>query len=450
MNQTARKTNHRPATLPPALASRNAALDIIALVLDRDRPLDDAVDATLGKTSMEPRDRAFARLLATTTIRRLGQIDNALGRLTDTKLPLKPEALMNLLRLGAAQLMFLETPPHAAVATAVDLAQAVGLGRGKGMANAVLRRLDRERAEIVESQDAAKLNIPDWLRRRWVHAYGEGTARAIVAQQLVEPPLDLTLKPGADAEASAQSLEAVALPTGTLRRPVGGRIESLPGFDDGAWWVQDAAAALPVMLFGDVAGKVVFDLCAAPGGKTAQLAAAGATVTAIDRSAARLAVVGKNLERLKLTASLVAADAQAWRPGGGVLADCVLLDAPCTATGTVRRHPDIPLAKTPQDIMQLAALQAELLKRAATLVKPGGMLVYCTCSLEPEEGEMQIARFLGAHPEMVRKPIQPYEIGGLAEAITRDGDLRTLPCHWADRGGMDGFFAARLVKSTAA
>ncbi len=446
MNQTARKANHRPAPLPPALASRNAALDILALVLDRDRPLDDAVDATLGKTDMEPRDRAFARLMATTTIRRLGQIDNALGRLTDAKLPLKPEALMNLLRLGAAQLMFLDTPPHAAVATAVDLAQAVGLGRGKGMANAVLRRLDRERAEIIESQDAAKLNIPDWLRRRWVHSYGEEAARAIVAQQLKEPPLDLTVKQGEDTEAWARTLDAVALPTGTLRRAVGGRIEGLAGFAEGAWWVQDAAAALPVMLFGDVKGKIVFDLCAAPGGKAAQLAAAGATVTAIDRSAARLAIVAKNLERLKLNASLVAADAQAWKPAGNMLADCVLLDAPCTATGTVRRHPDIPLSKTPQDIMQLAALQAELLKRAAMLVKPGGTLIYCTCSLEPEEGEMQIARFLGAHPAMIRKPIEPHEIGGLAEAITPDGDLRTLPCHWADRGGMDGFFAARLVR----
>jgi 16S rRNA (cytosine967-C5)-methyltransferase len=441
-----KKTARTNGALPPALASRNAALDILALVLDRNRPLDEAIDAAMGKSDMEPRDRAFARLLATTTVRRLGQIDNALGRLIEAKLPLRPEALMNLLRLGAAQLMFLDTPPHAAVATAVDLAQAVGLGRGKGMANAVLRRLSRESATILADQDKDRLNIADWLWKRWVHAYGEPTVRAIVAQHLEEPPLDLTLKPGEDAAVWSESLEATALPTGTLRRAVGGRIEALTGFADGKWWVQDAAAALPVLLFGDVAGKVIFDLCAAPGGKTAQLAAAGATVTAIDRSAARLAIVESNLRRLGLTANLVAADALAWKPPGTGLADGVLLDAPCTATGTIRRHPDIPLTKTPQDIMQLTRLQAELLDRAARMVRPGGTLVYCTCSLEPEEGEQQIARFLAAHPEMTRHQVHPSEIGGLAEAITRDGDIRTLPCHWADRGGMDGFFAARLIR----
>jgi 16S rRNA (cytosine967-C5)-methyltransferase len=449
VKQTVRKPTTRHIGLSPALASRNAALDILALVLDRNRPLDEAIDAAMGKSDMEPRDRAFARLLATTTVRRLGQIDNALGRLIDAKLPLRPEALMNLLRLGAAQLMFLDTPAHAAVATAVDLAQAVGLGRGKGMANAVLRRLDREREAILADQDQAKLNLPDWLWRRWVHAYGEDRGRAMTAQHLEEPPLDLTVKPGADIALWSERLEAMALPTGTLRRTVGGRIENLAGFDEGAWWVQDAAAALPVMLFGAVAGKVAYDLCAAPGGKTAQLAAAGAIATAVDRSASRLAIVEKNLQRLGLTASLVAADALAWKPAGGLQADCVLLDAPCTATGTIRRHPDIPLSKSPQDIMQLTRLQAELLERAAQLVRPGGTLVYCTCSLEPEEGEQQIARFLGDHPEMTRRPIAADEIGGLAEAITRDGDLRTLPCHWADRGGMDGFFAARLVRKAS-
>jgi 16S rRNA (cytosine967-C5)-methyltransferase len=446
VKQALRKPANSRGPLPPALASRNAALDILALVLDRGRPLDDAVDAALGRGEMDPRDRGFARLLATTTIRRLGQIDNALSRLIETKLPLKPEALMNLLRLGAAQLMFLETPPHAAVATAVDLAQAVGLGRGKGMANAVLRRLSREGAAILTDQDTVRLNIPDWLRRRWVHAYGEDTVAAMAAQHLAEPPLDLTLSPGEDAATWAETLEATILPTGTLRRAVGGRIESLPGFAEGKWWVQDVAAALPVLLFGDVQGKTVFDLCAAPGGKTMQLAAAGATVTAIDRSAARLEIVRKNLERLQLTATLNTADALAWKPAGDTLADYVLLDAPCTATGTTRRHPDIPLTKTPQDLIQLTRLQGELLERAARLVRPGGTLVYCTCSLEPEEGEQQIARLLSNHPEMARRPVGAEEIGGLDEAITKDGDVRTLPCHWGEQGGMDGFFAARLVR----
>ena len=354
---------------------------------------------------------------------------------------------MNLLRLGAAQLMFLETPPHAAVATAVDLAQAVGLGRGKGMANAVLRRLSREGAAILADQDVVRLNIPDWLRRRWVHAYGEEAVAAMAAQHMAEPPLDLTLKPGEDATQWAEALEAIVLPTGTLRRPVGGRIESLPGFAEGKWWVQDAAAALPVLLFGEVNGKTVFDLCAAPGGKTMQLTAGGATVTAIDRSASRIEIVRKNLERLTLSATLVTADALAWKPSDGALADCVLLDASCTATGTTRRHPDIPLTKTPQDLAQLSRLQGELLESATRLVRPGGVLVYCTCSLEPEEGEQQIARLLASHPEMARRPIEAGEVGGLNEAITKDGDLRTLPCHWGEQGGMDGFFAARLIRN---
>jgi len=441
-----KKSSSGHGPLSPALGSRHAALNILSSVLDRGRPLDEAVDAALGRAELEARDRAFARLLATTTIRRLGQIDNALDRLIDAKLPLRPEAMMNLMRLGAAQLMFLDTPPHAAVATAVDLAQAVGLGRGKGMANAVLRRLSRESAAIQGDQDVVRLNTPDWLRRRWIHAYGEAAMQAMAAQHMAEPPLDFTLKPGEDVAAWAERLEAIVLPNGTLRRPVGGRVENLPGFDEGKWWVQDAAAALPVRLLGDVAGQTVFDLCAAPGGKTLQLAAAGAAVTAIDRSAARLEIVKKNLERLQLTATVIAADAQAWKPAGSVLADAILLDTPCTATGTTRRHPDIPLTKTPQDLAQLSRLQGELLERAVRLVRPGGTVVYCTCSLEPEEGEQQIARLLSDHPEMARRPVEASEIGGLNEAISKDGDVRTLPCHWGEQGGMDGFFAARLQR----
>jgi 16S rRNA (cytosine967-C5)-methyltransferase len=451
VKQAVQKSFSGHGPLSPALGSRHAALNILSSVLDRARPLDEAVDAALGggaldRVELEARDRAFARLLATTTIRRLGQIDNALDRLIDAKLPLRPEAMMNLMRLGAVQLMFLDTPPHAAVTTAVDLAQAIGLGRGKGMANAVLRRLSRERDTILGDQDVVRLNTPDWLRRRWVHAYGADAMAAIAIQHLAEPPLDLTLKPGEDAAAWAETLEATVLPSGTLRRRVGGRVEHLPGFTEGKWWVQDAAAALPARLFGEVSGKIVFDLCAAPGGKTAQLAAGGAIVTAIDRSPSRLEIVKKNLERLQLSATVVAADAQAWKPAGGALADAILLDAPCMATGTVRRHPDIPLTKSPQDLAQLTRLQAELLERAIRLVRPGGTVVYCTCSLEPEEGEQQITRLLSAHAEVARRPVEAAEIGGLNEAITKDGDVRTLPCHWAGEGGMDGFFAARLLR----
>jgi 16S rRNA (cytosine967-C5)-methyltransferase len=443
----AQKQTFRRKPLPPALASRGAALEILWSVLDRNRPLDEAIDGALNGSELEARDRAFARLLATVTIRRLGQIDDALGRLTNVKLPLRPAVMMNLLRIGAAQLLFLQTPPHAAVATAVDMAEAVGQPRGKGLANAVLRRLAREADAILADQDPTQLNTPNWLWRRWVQAYGINKATAVAAQHLVEPPLDLTLKPGLDKGEWAEALGATVVPSGSLRRPVGGRVEELPGFADGAWWVQDAAAALPAHLFGDVAGKTIIDLCAAPGGKTAQLAAAGAVVTAVDRSAPRLKLVQENLTRLNLAATTVAADALIWKPAGEAQADGVLLDAPCTATGTARRHPDIPLSKSPQDLAQLARLQGGLLDRAATLVKPGGTLVYCTCSLEPEEGEQQIARFLADHHNFARQPIRSTDVAGLDEAITREGDLRTLPLHWADAGGMDGFFAARLVRT---
>ncbi len=441
--QGRRRTKADPSS--PALASRAAALDILTSTIDRHRPLDEAVDSALQERDLEARDSAFARLLATAAIRRLGQIDDAIMRLLDRAQPIRPVEVQHLLRLGAAQLMFLQTPAHAAVATAVDLAEARGLGPSKGLINAVLRRLSREMAAIQGEQDEARLCLPDWLWSRWTAHYGEAATRAIVRQQLAEPPLDITLKPGEDAVQWAERLGAQALPTGTLRRAVGGRIEELPGFADGAWWIQDAAASLPVRLLGDVAGKKVIDLCAAPGGKTAQLAAAGATVTAVDRSAPRLALVESNLRRLGLSAELVAADALAWSPQSGS-ADAVLLDAPCTATGTMRRHPDIALGKEPADLAKLARLQGALLDRAASLVRPGGRLVYCTCSLEPEEGEKQVDRLLAANPDFVRLPIRSDEIGGLAEAITPAGDLRTLPCHLADYGGIDGFFAARLER----
>jgi len=430
----------------PALGSRRVALDILASVLDRTRPLDEAIEAAFKRFPVEPRDRAFARLLAVTCVRRLGQIDDAIGRLTTTRSQLRPPALMHVLRLGAAQLLFLETPPHAAVATSVDLADAAGLGRGKALVNAVLRRLAREGAAILAEQDSARLNLPGWLWERWSWTYGEDVARAIAAQQLVEPPLDLTLKPGQSADFWAEALGAIVLPNGTLRRPVGGRIEELPGFAEGAWWVQDAAASLPVMLLGDLTGKTAFDLCAAPGGKTAQLAAAGATVTAIDRSAQRLDTVRRNLERLSLSATLSPADALVWTPPGGQLADAVLLDAPCSATGTIRRHPDIKLAKSLESLAQLTRLQTELLDRAAKFVRPGGTLLYCTCSLEPEEGERQVAGLLASRPDLARRPIEPAEIGGLDSLINRDGDLRTLPFHLSELGGMDGFFASRLTR----
>jgi 16S rRNA (cytosine967-C5)-methyltransferase len=242
------------------------------------------------------------------------------------------------------------------------------------------------------------------------------------------------------------------LPTGSVRTLLQGSVTMLPGFTEGQWWVQDAAAALPVHLFGDIAGKTIADLCAAPGGKTAQLAQAGARVVAVDRSSNRMARLRDNLTRLSLEAETVVADAAEWQ--GGINAgqfDGILIDAPCTSTGTIRRHPDIGWLRQEADIAPLAALQQRLLQRAVSLLKPGGTLVYCTCSLEPEEGEQAIVAFLATESSMRRAPVDAGEVAGLSEIVSAEGDLRTLPCHLPRDeprlGGLDGFYAARLVKS---
>jgi len=330
------------------------------------------------------------------------------------------------------------------VDTAVALAAAERGGGFKGLVNAVLRRVAAEGPALFATEDAARANTPGWLWRSWSEAYGEDSCRRIAEAHLAEPPLDLTVR--GDAASWAERLGARLLPTGTLRLSDAGTIPDLPGYDDGAWWVQDAAASLPARLLlatlGGGAGTDVIDLCAAPGGKTAQLAAAGAHVTAIDLSAKRLATLRENLKRLKLSAETIAADATSWRPARPP--DGVLLDAPCSATGTIRRHPDIPHAKRPDDATRLSGLQAKLLAAALAMVKPGGIVVYAVCSLRPEEGPAIVAAALAADPAVERVPVGPAEIGGLAEAVTADGDVRTLPCHLADQGGLDGFYIARL------
>ncbi len=423
---------------------RAVALDLLAAVLVDKRLLDEALDANPALSRLEERDRAFVRLLVATVLRRLGQLDDVIGRCLDKGLPNKARRARDVLRVGVAQLLFLGTPPHAAIATSVDLVKGTPLAGFAGLINAVLRRLDREGRPWVEAQDAGRLNTPDWLWQSWVAAYGEDGARAIAAAHLAEAPV-VDISVAGDPAPWAERLEADVLPTGSLRRKAGGDVTALPGFAAGNWWVQDMAAALPARLLGDVRGKRVADLCAAPGGKALQLAVAGAAVTAVDRSAKRLVRFQQNLERLKLAAEIVEADAAAWQPAEKF--DAVLLDAPCTATGTLRRHPDGLRLKGPGDVAALADQQAALLRAALDMLKPGGTLVYCVCSLEPQEGEAQVERLLAADPGVRRAAITPAELGGLAELVTPAGDLRTLPCHLADRGGMDAFFAARLVKA---
>jgi len=423
-------------------SARQVALDLLGAVLRRKRPLDDAIEDNPDMPSLSVRDRAFARLLVATVLRRLGQIDALIADCLNTPLAPRAAIVQDILRLGIAQLLFLRTPPHAAVATSVDLAHQRGLLSHKGLVNAVLRRLSVEGPERVERQDAARLNTPEWLWRSWSAAYGDDMARAIATAHLKEAPLDLTVR--ADQEAWCEKLQATKLPTGSLRRPAGGSVTSLPGYAEGAWWIQDAAAALPVRLFNGIAGREVIDLCAAPGGKTAQLASAGAQVMAVDRSARRLDRLVANLNRLKLRVEAVAADALSWRPDHPV--DAVLLDAPCTATGAIRRHPDVPHLKQPDDVARLAVVQENLLHAAIDMLRPGGTLVYCTCSLERQEGLDRVESLLRSGAPVERQPLSPGELGAPPEWVTPEGDLRTLPCHLAEYDGVDGFYSARLVK----
>jgi 16S rRNA (cytosine967-C5)-methyltransferase len=430
----------------PASTARHVALDLIGAVLLRERPLDEAIEDSQAMAKLSLRDRAFARLLVATVLRRLGQIDALIGDCLASPLPPRAAQVHDILRLGIAQLLFLHTPPHAAVATSVDLAQSRGFLAHKGLVNAVLRRLSVEGPDRVAAHDAAALNTPSWLWQSWTRHYGEKIARAIATAHMREAPLDLTLR--ADATGWDESLAATVLPTGTLRRPGGGAVSTLPGYAEGAWWVQDAAAALPARLFGNVAGLDVVDLCAAPGGKTAQLADAGAFVTAIDRSSRRIERLVANMKRLSLPAATIAADALSWRPEHPV--DAVLLDAPCSATGAIRRHPDVPHLKRPADVARLAAIQDRLLRAAIDMLRPGGTLVYCTCSLEPEEGPQRIETLLRAGAPVERRPICASELDAPADWLTPDGDLRTLPFHLAEYDGIDGFYGARLVKQAAA
>jgi 16S rRNA (cytosine967-C5)-methyltransferase len=436
----------------PGLAARRIAADILDGVLHKHRTLDDQLDgagAHPGLKALADRDRALMRRLVATILRRLGTLGHVLSRLLDRGIPTDAPRAQSALLIGAAQILWMDVPDHAAVDLSVRLVQSDRrAAKYAGLVNAVLRRCAREGQPLIDEVKAQTLDIPPWLLARWTGAYGEATARAMALAIGHEPSLDITVK--ADGPQWATRLHGETLPTGTVRTLLQGSVTMLPGFTEGQWWVQDAAAALPARLFGDVSGKRIVDLCAAPGGKTAQLALAGARVTAVDRSPARMARLRDNLARLDLQAAEVVTDAAEW-PGDGEGFDGVLVDAPCTSTGTIRRHPDVAWLRQEVDIAALAALQKRLVQKAVALLKPGGTLVYCTCSLEPEEGEAAVAALLAASTEVRRAPVTADEVAGLGEIITADGDLRTLPCHLphADPrlGGLDGFYAARLVKS---
>lgn len=447
-------TRFAPPTEAPGLATRRIAADILDGILHKRRTLDEQLEGATahpGLKALADRDRALMRRLVATILRRLGTLGHLLSRLLDRGIPTDAPRAQSALLIGAAQILWMDVPDHAAVDLSVRLVQSDRrAAKYAGLVNAVLRRCAREGQALIEEVRSESLDVPPWLMARWSRHYGENTAKAIAAAINYEPALDLTVK--ADAAYWATRLHGEALPTGTVRTSLQGSVTMLPGFSDGQWWVQDAAAALPARLFGDISGRRIIDLCAAPGGKTAQLAQAGADVTAMDRSPNRVARLRENLGRLSLTVRSIVADAIEWQNDVGVDSfDGVLVDAPCSATGTIRRHPDVAWLKQESDIGALTALQQRLLKKAITLLKPGGTLIYCTCSLEPEEGEQVVAALLASEPGIRRVPVSGAEVAGLTDIVTPAGDLRTLPCHLPHDdptlGGLDGFYAARLTKS---
>jgi len=449
----AKHSDKPPIAYGPGFDTRKIAVNIIHEVMVRGRAFDGAVAREFSSPAgqaLEGRDRALARLIAVTVLRRHGDLAAVLNTFLGKPLSEDKGKIWPILLSGAAQLLILEVQPHAAISLSVDVARTdPSAERFAKLVNAILRRTSETGSEILASLTGAARNVPDWMLQSWASEYGEEAAEGIAAASIIEPALDFTVKE--DGPEWADKLGGIVLPTGSVRAKVSGRIEDLPGFENGAWWVQDAAAALPAQLFGDVGDKRIADLCAAPGGKTLQLAAAGANVVSVDISLTRLERLKENLARTKLNATSISADIFDWMPDEHF--DGVLLDAPCTSTGTIRRHPDILHLKRDSDIPALAKLQAGLLRRVADFVAPGGTLIFCTCSLQPEEGAVQIKQFLERRPEFKRKPITPGEAGIREDWITSEGDLRTLPhlfpAEPAELSGIDGFFAARLVRQSS-
>ena len=425
------------------LPARRIAYRVLNDIFFQKKNMDEAFLRAPGIDDLPGRDKAFVRLLIATVLKRGREMDALLATLLHEPLnTLKPAQLINVFRLGLAQLLYLQTPPHAAVNTTVELAEAEGIVHHKPLVNAIMRRLTREPPEMRAPRDAGRIDTPEWLWMEWMQDYGVETALDIAAANLGEGAIDFSVK--ADPAAWAEKLEATLLPSGSLRKTAGGFIPDLPGFAEGEWWIQNAAAALPAQLFGDIAGKTVIDLCAAPGGKTAQLATLGAKVIAVDRSPERIRRLVENMERLQFTVETAVADGANFKPEE--LADAVLIDAPCTATGTIRHQPDVLWLKEPRDQEKLAGLQRRLLLNALDMLKPGGTLVFCTCSLQKAEGEGQTTWLLQQNLPLRLKPITPEELPGAADMFTARGELRCLPQHWAELGGIDGFYAVRFEK----
>ncbi|MDI7863067.1 MFS transporter [Rhizobiaceae bacterium n13] len=435
----------------PGLEARAAAAKILGAVIDRKTSLDGMLDPGHGNPSyraLNEADQALVRAILNTTLRHLPRIEAAIRGLIDTPLPEGARALHHVLVIAAAQILYLDIPDHSAVDLAVEQANRDPRNRRFAkLVNAVLRRLAREKASILVAT-AGTQAMPAWFFERLSFVYGPDAATSISEAQLQPAAIDISVK--SDPEGWARRLSGHVLPTGSVRLAAfEGGIPSLDGFADGEWWVQDAAASIPARLFGDLSGKTAVDLCAAPGGKTAQLVLAGARVTALDQSASRLKRLKGNLARLGLEAELHEMNMADFSPD--TLFDAVLLDAPCSSTGTTRRHPDVLWTKGPEDIAKLAALQERLLRHAMTLVKPGGVVVFSNCSLDPSEGEEVVARVLADKPEFARVAVAKEDWPGLEDAISPLGEFRTtpamLPATEGIAGGLDGFYATALRRS---
>ena len=441
------------------LTARNLAVRMVVGVISHGKTFDEVrTEAFLSQAgkSLAHRDRAFAHIIAASVFREKHALESVLSQFVEKPLPTSQVRAYSILLSAVAQLLILKLPPHAVINCAVSqIRQNRKSVHLAGFTNAVLRRITNDGARHFESLDRVRLSVPDWMWQRWIDTYGNDTAYKIAKASRREPPLDITIK--SDPEHWAKLLDAQILATGSLRLATGQRIETLKGYEDGAWWIQDTAATLPARLIDQLNKAKVLDLCAAPGGKSAQLAATGANVTAVEIDPHRCARLRENLTRLKLAANIVNADALEWTCEKQFSA--VLLDAPCTATGTLRRHPDIFHLRSISDIKNAAKLQAKLLEKAFQHVAPGGHLVYATCSIEPEEGIEQVTTFLAKTTNASISPVTSEEaktLGLAKDWITAEGGVQTLPHHdprtTKDReqdvgiGGMDGFFIVRIER----
>ncbi|MFC3052039.1 RsmB/NOP family class I SAM-dependent RNA methyltransferase [Kordiimonas pumila] len=425
---------------------RATAVRTLMAVTLKSRPLEAALDDMATEAKLEARDRAFVLNLVMLCLRRYGSLKRLLADMLDSGLPKNATWTEAALITGLAQILLMRTADHAAVNETVSLIKNLsGKEAGfAGLVNAVLRKATREHdALLTKLNRTPKNDVPSWIYDSWAKSYGPANATAIAATLQTTPQLDITVKDKTTLADWAGQLGATTTPTGSLRLPLCD-VTALPGYDTGDWWVQDMSAAIPATLLGNITGKHVLDLCAAPGGKTMQLAASGARVTSVDRSENRLKRLHANLARTDLRADVYAKDAARFTPKTPV--DHILLDAPCSATGTLRRNPDVIWTKNEGDIKKLASLQERILDHAFSLLPVGGTLLYCVCSLEEIEGKGQIEGFLKAEPKAKRVPITASELGGLTELVTKDGDLLCLPSYLADKGGLDGFYAARITR----